>query len=261
VSGGGQPGLDADEYRRFQEFQRFQDYQRFVEAQQGGAVVPAPPGAPVRYPPPGGYQGWPGGPAPLPPGKPSRPPIWLIILRTKLVRRLITLGLVFLALYIAYQHFFGTDTSNPDALHPGAIQGSHRLAPDPQDAAAAVYHVIAETPPDTACLEFSNAGAIQFAHDLGTTTCKQAVNKIHGQLDGTALNAYSEVGVPESAQKNLSATTAEISSCGMELSAGPRLGVFIVTEDQFNEWQITGHRTEPDPCPAPPTTTAAPPTS
>jgi hypothetical protein len=268
------PGLDADEYRRFQEFQRFQDYQRFVQAQQGGtqpgSAQPdvtqpgtAQPGSrPTPYPSPASYQGWPGGPAPLPPGKPPRPPIWLIILRTKLVRRLITLGVVVLLLYIAYEHFFGTgDTNNPAALHPGPVQGSGRLATNPADAVAAVYHLIGENSPTNACLEFSAAGRAQFARDLGATTCAAAVTTIYGQLDSTGRQAYNEVLVPSTAVTTRG-TAAEVSSCGMSVAAGPRLGVFVVTEDRFQGWQVTGHRSEPNPCPAPPTTTvSAPPTS
>jgi hypothetical protein len=245
-----------------------------VEAQQSppgtvnppGTVAPlAPPNRPMPYPPPAGYQGWPGGPAPLPPGrssKPPRPSIWLIILRSWLVRRLITLGIVLLVLYIAYEHFFGSDSSNnPAALHPGAIQGSGRLATNPQDAVAAVYHLTGENSPRLACEEFSTAGQIEFAHDIGATDCMAAITKIHSQLGQDGQPAYDDVLVPDSAVTRVGNAT-EISSCGMTITAGPRLGVFVLTEDQFHEWQITGHRTEPDPCPTPPTTTAStPPTS
>jgi hypothetical protein len=255
------PGLDADEYRRFQEFQRFQDYQRFVASQQGGT---AQGNKPVPYPSPASYQGWPGGPAPLPPGRPSRPPIWLIILRSKLVRRLITLGLVVLALYIAYEHYFGSsDTNNPAVLHPGPVQGSGRLATNPADAVAAVYHLIGENSPTNACLEFSTAAKAQFARDLGAPTCEAAVTAIYGQLDSAGRQAYNEVLVPSTAVTT-NGSTAEVSSCGMGISAGPRLGAFVVTEDRFQGWQVTGHRSEPNPCPAASTTTggaAAPPTS
>lgn len=262
------PGMDADEYRKFQEFQRFQEYQRFVEAQgrsgtPGGELVPLPPpGQPGPYGPPHppvpyGQQ-W---PAP-PPAGPPRTPLWLLVLRSRLVRRLISLALLLVALYVAYQHFFGTDPTNPAALHPGPIEGSGRLEPNPKDAVAAVYHQVADNPPDNACLEFTPAGAQAFARDFGATDCKQAVNRLHAALTSGGRSAYGVVVVFDAAVTR-TGNTAVISSCRMRIDDGPRLGAFVLTENADGEWQITGHRAEPDPCPAPPSGTDAgqPPTT
>jgi hypothetical protein len=265
-------GMDMEEYRRFQEFQRFQDYQRFVEAQQ----TPQGPHLPVPIPP----QQPPGE---LPPRgelesqldgmrqqlsrieRVTNPPTWQKILRNKWLHRLVWLVVIIvLALYGVpklVHHYFGgnTEPGGAAALHPGEIQGSGRLATNPKDGVAAVYHIVAETPPDQACLEFSVAARAAFAQDLGAPTCLQAVRDVHAKLDTSGINAYSFVQIPDSALVQ-SGTSAEVSSCAMVLDSGPRLGLFTLTEDSSDEWLITGHSNEPDPCPTP-TTSAVPPTS
>jgi hypothetical protein len=250
------PGLDADEYRRFQEFQRFQDFQRFAQGQQGDQPVPAPQHHELATHLADMRQQL----ARI--ERVTNPPTWQKVLRNKWLHRLIWLVVVVVGLSIAYQHFFGSSgTNNPDALHPGQIQHSGRLAPNPQDAVAAVYHLVGENAPDSACLEFAVSARAQFARDVGAADCAAAVAKIYQQLGSAGRTAYDNVRVPDTAVTT-TGSTAEVSSCGMVISAGPRLGVFTLTEDQFQEWQITGHRSEPDPCPAPPTTSdSAPPTS
>lgn len=267
-------GIDAAEYRRFLEFQRFQEYQRFVEAQQrqgGGTNLPAPV-QPAH---------------PAPPAEPhqhdlaehlagmrqqlariervTNPPTWQKILRNKWLHR--ALWLVIVVAVASWgvprliHHYLGGDSdqaTNGAALRPGEIPGSGRLETNPKDAVAAVYHIIAETPPDSACLEFSPRARGTFAADLHAPTCRQAVRTLHARLGPAGVNAYSFVQVPDTAVTR-SAGTARISSCAMGVDAGPRLGLFVVTENQFDEWQITGHSNEPDPCPAPPPSSASTP--
>jgi hypothetical protein len=264
-------GMDMEEYRRFQEFQRFQDYQRFVEAQQ----TPQGPHLPAPIPPSG------------PPGElPARgelesqlvgmrqqlsriervtnAPTWQKILRNKWLHRLIWLVVIIvLATWgvpkLVHHYFGGNDEpGGAAALHPGEIQGSGRLATNPKDGVAAVYHIVAEAPPDEACLEFSPGARAEFARDLGAPTCLQAVRNIHAKLTTAAINAYGFVQIPDSALVQ-SGTSAVVSSCAMVLDAGPRLGLFTLTQDSSNEWLITGHGNEPNPCPAP--ATSVPPTS
>jgi hypothetical protein len=263
-------GMDAEEYRRFQEFQRFQDYQRFVEAQRQGANLPVPvqPGQPVpHHQQPQAIESQLDGMrqqlARI--ERVTNPPTWQKILGNKWLHRLAWLVvIVALAVWgvpMLINHYFGgnDNPSGPEALHPGTIQGSGRLEKNPKDAVAAVYHIIAESPPDTACLEFTTAAAAQFAQDMHAANCTQAVRTIHAGLGADGQNAYSFVVVPDSAVIT-QGNTAQVSSCDMEVDAGPRLGLFIATETQDQEWQITGHRNEPMPGPPPPTTTA-PPTS
>jgi hypothetical protein len=271
---------DPDEYRRFLEFRRFQEYQRFVEGQQqgGGSNLPAPvqPAQPQPQP------------LPQPQQSPEQqhelaehlagmrqqlariervtnPPTWQKILRNKWLHR--ALWLVIVVAVASWgiprliHHYLGGDTDQPTngaALRPGDLQGSGRLEMNPKDAVAAVYHIVAETPPDSACLEFSPAARVKFAADLHAPTCRQAVRTLHAGLGPAGVDAYSFVQVPDSAVTR-SGGTARISSCAMGVDDGPRLGLFVVTENQFQEWQITGHSNEPDPCPAP-SSASAPPT-
>jgi hypothetical protein len=260
-------GMDVEEYRRFQEFQRFQDYQRFVQAgSPQGPTAPVGPGRP---------------PGELPPRselesqlvgmrqqlarieRVTNPPTWQKILRNKWLHRLVWLVvIVVLATWgvpkLIHHYFGGDQATGAAALHPGDIQGSGRLEQNPKDAVAAVYHIVAETPPDTACLEFSPSARTLFARDLGADTCKQAVNTVHHELTAAGINAYTYVGVPDSALVQTGGT-AEISSCAMVVDSGPRLGLFTLSRNSFDEWQITGHRNEPNPCPA--ASGSVPPTS
>ena len=103
-------GMDAAEYRRFQEFQRFQDYQRFVQQQGGGPPanlpVPMQPGVPVQ---PGGVPVQPGAPVPQHPveaqlagmqqqlariERVTNPPLWQKILRNKWLHRAVWLVII-----------------------------------------------------------------------------------------------------------------------------------------------------------------------
>lgn len=259
--------MDADEYRRFQEFQRFQDYQRFVEAQREGEHLPvaAQPGQPVPHHSEQQLrtqlEGMRQQLARI--EKVTNPPTWKKILQNKWLHRAI--GLIVVIILAVYGipaligHYFGNN-DNPGgqaALHPGEIEGSGRLEQNPWDAVAAVYHIVAENPPDTACYEFSVPARTQFATDMGAATCLDAVRRIHAGLSDAAKSAYSTVQIPNN---GVSTNPERISSCSMTLDAGPRLGLFVVSENSAGEWQITGHRNEPNPCPTP-TTTSAPPTS
>jgi hypothetical protein len=278
-------GLNAEEYRRFLEFQRFQEYQRFVETQQRtGSNLPVPitPSQPAHPAQPPAQSSVPPPPPPPHAGleahlagmrqqlarieKVTNPPTWQKILRNKWLHRAIWLVIIVaLASWGVpklIQHYFGGNdqaaAGSGAALHPGEIQGSGRLETNPKDAVAAVYHIIAESPPDTACLEFSVPARAQFATDLHAPTCLQAVRTIHAGLNAAGVDAYSFVEVPDAALVQQGAT-ATISSCAMGVDAGPRLGLFTLTQDGQQEWRITGHSNEPNPCPALTTTTAAPP--
>lgn len=265
-------GMDADEYRRFQEFQRFQDYQRFVEQQQQQANLPVPvqpnqPVAPQPHPQQQALE------AQLDTMRKqleriervTNPPTWRKVLGNKWLHRALWL-VVLVAIGVwgvpaLINHYVGGNDNpgGPAALHPGDIAGSGRLEKDPKDAVAAVYHIIAESPPDTACLEFTVSARATFAADLKQPTCLAAVRSVHAGLNSAAIEAYSFVQIPDSALTQQGGT-ARISSCGMQIDSGPHLGLFVLTENQNQEWQITGHQNEPDPCPPPPSTTV-PPTS
>lgn len=263
-------GMDADEYRRFQEFQRFQDYQRFVEAQRQGANLPVPvqPNQPVPHHPEQALE------TRLDSmrqqlariEKVTNPPTWQKILRNKWLHRgiwlIVIIVLVTWGVPKLINHYFGGNNNpgGPAALHPGQVSGSGKLYNNPADAVAEFYHVVMAAPPGnaTACEAPTNAGGQQLAHDLGVANCVAAVNKIYGELTPPARTAYEYVQVPDSAIVR-NGDTAQVSSCAMTIDAGPRLGLFLLTRNPTGDWQITGHQNEPNPCPPPPTTTTPPP--
>src|SRR6201992_1162781 len=133
-------GMDAAEYRRFQEFQRFQDYQRFVQQQGGGPPanlpVPMQPGVPVQ---PGGVPVQPGAPVPQHPveaqlagmqqqlariERVTNPPLWQKILRNKWLHRAVWLVIIVAVASVGVpkllHHYLGSGTDqNPAA--PGNL--------------------------------------------------------------------------------------------------------------------------------------------
>jgi hypothetical protein len=196
----------------------------------------------------------------------TNPPLWQKILRSKWLHRAAWLVIVIiLAVWgvpMLINHYFGNSADNPGgqaALHPGTVQGSGKLYTNPKDAVAELYHVIEAGPPGNAnaCQIFAGGAARQFAQDIGAKDCVGAVHKVYGQLGTAGVAAYSSVQVPDSAVAQ-NGTSAQVSSCAMEIDSGPRLGLFLLTQDNEHEWQITGHRNEPDPCPAPPTGSTPP---
>jgi hypothetical protein len=316
------PGMDADEYRRFQEFQRFQDYQRFVQGQQPPQPqVPQPgmpqpgmpqpgmpqpgmpqpgmpqpgmpqPGMPQPgMPQPGVQPG--GGLVPLQPGQPApygiehhlsgmqqqlaeltasqariervtNPPTWQKILRNKWLHRLLWLVIIILlatwGVPKLVHHYFGgeTDTSGGSAALPLPKEQSGELPEHAHDAVYDVYLFIAGNHPVQACFPFSNTAAVQFANAAGTgNDCQKAVTQLHSQL--TNANAYANTSLSQ--LPIVQGTTVVVSSCDFDVTGGPRLGTFTVTQ-QSQGWEITDYAA-PAPCPPPTsgTSTSTPPTS
>lgn len=258
------PGLNADEYRRFQEFQRFQDYQRFVESQRQPAPPPALP-VPVHHDMAEQLAGVRQHLAELSAtqGQINRtlnPPTWQKVLRNKWLHRLVWLiVIVVLATWGVpklIHHYFGTSDAaggGPSAALPLPKGQSGVLPQGPHQAVADVYTFIAENYPTQACFIFSTPAARQFATAAGTSTCAAAVAAIHGQVGDK--DAYAEPDLTP--LPSPSGDTMTISSCDFPVTGGPRLGTFTLTKQQQG-WEITRYEA-PAPCPTP-TSASAPPT-
>jgi len=245
------PGLDADEYRRFQEFQRFQDYQRFVGTQQdGNQPVPAPQhhelvthladmrGQLARI------------------ERVTNPPTWQKVLRNKWLHRLVWLvvliGLATWGVPTLIHHYFGNSDSGTGPAALPLPKGQSGVLPEgPHQAVADVYMFIAENQPTYACLIFSGPAGKQFAAAVGAPKCEQAVTTLSAQVtDKTAYASPLLTPLP-----GPQGPTMIISSCSFAVAGGPRLGTFTLTQ-QNQGWEITGYAAGPTPCPA-----SAPPTS
>jgi hypothetical protein len=270
-------GLDAEEYRRFQEFQRFQDYQRFVQQQGGGAPanlpvpvqpsVPVPqPGAPVPF----------DGPVPQHPvearlagmqqqlariERVTNPPLWQKILRNKWLHRavwlVIIVALASWGVPKLIHHYLGSGTDqNPAA--PGNLplpkNQSRELAQHQDDAVTDVYLFIATKRPDQACFLFLDGAGQEFANAVGASNCEAAIRQLEQQV--TEADSYSTPTL--TAQRPLTAPTMTIQSCDFDISGGPLLGNFVVSQQPDQTWGISEYSKGPGSCPSP--TAAAPPT-
>jgi hypothetical protein len=209
------PPLDPEQVRQFQQFQQFQELMR----QQGGAVQ-------------------------LPP---ARKPLWLRILRGKLIRKLALLAIVVLGLYFAYDYYFGNDDDNLPASETGGqtITDRTMLQTRPHETVKMVYHRVADGDLPVACGQFTDEAGRQFAAAFNAPSCGDAVARLHAQVTGRK-NDYAEPVFPADVRNvSLNTTVIEISSCRLQVTGGPRLGWFKVEKTPHKgQWIITAHRTE-----------------
>lgn len=234
------PDFDAEQLRQFQEFQRYQEFLRLQET-QGGKQLP------------------PGAAAPGSEGKASegkrRRPWWLLLVLNKYFRRLIYLGLALLVASLAYDYSFGGDDSEdrPAAETGGGTYHTNQiLSTDPQEAVRKVYRGVGNNNAEQACGRFEDSVQQEFAENFGADNCGQAIAQLHGDVEN--LTDYVEPDFPPESNAAPFTGTARISSCAMDVTDGPRLGLFSLTEVEKGQWLITGHEAEADPCPAPATT-------
>src|SRR5699024_4218748 len=118
-------GIDPETYRQFQQFQQFQEFQRFQQLQQYGGNQPAPQHTT---------------------GRRLRAPRWLRWLARKLLAWLIFVLLTIIALYAAFNYFFGDDDTNqqPAAESGGGTYHTNDILPDkPYEAVRTLYEMIA----------------------------------------------------------------------------------------------------------------------
>ncbi|MET0235582.1 MAG: hypothetical protein ABW224_13135 [Kibdelosporangium sp.] len=222
---------DPDQQRQFEQFQQYQQFLKFQEMQ--GQL---PPGTTSPTPQ-------------APKGKPW----WRKILGSKLFYRL--LGLVVVIAAVAWGCTFVRETLNPatkdDGL--GVAGGSgpggeeQRLnSENPNAAIAAVYNYVSAGDKN-ACRLFEPIAAKKFADDFGASDCEAAVRRLAGTVDrAPEVKPLTWSGVQ----------TLTVSSCAkLKPKPGARLlGEFTFTKHS-NGWLVSGHESEPDPCPAPTTTT------
>ncbi|WP_156893192.1 hypothetical protein [Actinokineospora enzanensis] len=231
----GQPPLgpeDTEQWRKFQEFQRFQQFQEFQRTQ--GDELPGETSRPKRR------------------GK----PLWVRVLRSRWFRRLVYVIVFVLLLNWAYDHFFG----NPDEDLPASVTGGSKarrtvlFATSPKVAVRMVYDNIAQEVLPDACTRFeSEEVEMQFARHFNAPDCATAVHRLHA--DVTDVTRYSLPRFPPRMDLTPGPDgSVVISSCEMEVHDGPRLGRFtvkVIPGSRADQWTITRHDAEPDPCPVP----------
>ncbi|UJW33616.1 hypothetical protein L3Q67_07560 [Saccharothrix sp. AJ9571] len=264
------PPADPEQLRQFQQFQQFQEFLKFSEAQknqQGGEVAQQPGGEPTpqppaqqsggelsqQYPPPlpqPSQQQWLPAQQPPPPPPPKvAVPRWLKRFGGKLLSALLLLIVLLIAGKLAYNHFFGTgEEDNRPAAETGGGNYQERplLAPTPYESVRGVYDHIAQNDATDTCNLFDEQARQQFAVNMGFPDCKAAATALNALV--THDNDYAE-SIKKRSDVPIQ-STMRISSCSYTVKGGPSLGAFTVTMVEHEQWLITGHEKEPNPCPA-----------
>ncbi|MBP2476109.1 hypothetical protein JOF53_004981 [Crossiella equi] len=164
--------------------------------------------------------------------------------------RLIKYGVIAAVLVVAYFYFFSCDSS---PLRGGggtdgngnATQVLPRTSTTPQDQVRVVFAAVSNEDARRGCTAFSPEAATKFAANLGAQDCLTALADLAKQV--TNKTAYKNVRIT-SDQALTSGDNSEVSSCRLELTGGPRLGLFILQKQADGGWLITGHEKEPADC-------------
>jgi hypothetical protein len=243
------PGpVDPEQYAQFEQFQQYQQFLKYQETQGGP-------------------------PALLPPGK--KPPLWKKILFSKGIRKLAFAVVVVLAVVWAFNHYFGPPPDDGLGVQgqagPGQRTDPGKASVSPGAAVDTLYRLASQgKKPDfdgksdfatDACALFDAQGRAEFVRDFGGDTsrgfegpdCPTIVRAMDGKVG--VLQVKPSVDL-------VGKKVIELSSCrDLRLKPGtPGLGKLTMTP--FGDgWIISGHEAEPEPCPAPTTTTSAPTTS
>ncbi|TCO65308.1 hypothetical protein [Actinocrispum wychmicini] len=231
--------VDPEQHAQFQQFQQFQQFLKFQES-QGGA-------APLQLPP-------------------AKKPLWKKILQSWPVRKLaFYLVVIAVIAWLITRYFGGSSQDDGKGTHglagPGDLKDPGRPPGSPSAALNTLYlYAATGTRADyatNACkLLFSPEGKQAFVADFGGGDCESVIRGLDGKVGPLRqIPLIDTIGKSE----------IEISSCRqLQLREGTTgLGRFTLKKVS-DGWVITGHQSEPDPCPATtstPSTTSVPPTS
>jgi hypothetical protein len=247
--------ITPEQVRQFQEFQQFQELMR-QQAEKG-----LPPGTP----PPGALQPW--GP---PPPKESLPKRLLKATISKIVTGLVVLAILVLAGWFAIDYFLGPDVNQPTASHTGGGKAETNLIfeTSPRNAVLKVYDDIAQGDPKSACSRFTDDARAEFTKNMSEygNTCSEIVTTIHSAVAADRMKSeYANPWIPGSAVPT-TGDTVSVSSCAIEVTGGPRLGLLTLSKIPKSEqagggdaqWIVSGHQAEPADCGG---ATSSPPTT
>jgi hypothetical protein len=228
--------VTPEQVRQFQEFQQFQELMR----QQSEKGLPPPP--------------W-----PAPPQKESLPKRLLKATVSKIVTGLVVLAILVLAGWFAIDYFFGPDVNQPTASQTGGGKAETNLIFEttPRNAVLKVYDDIAQGDPKSACSRFTDDARAEFTRNMSEygKTCGQIVETIHNAVAADRMKSeYANPWIPGSAVPT-AGDTVSVSSCAMEVTGGPRLGLLTLSKIPKSEqaggdaqWIVSGHQAEPADC-------------
>lgn len=217
------PPIDPEQLRRFEEFQRFQEFQRYQQ-QHGGATPPPPPPQPAQRK-----------------GK----PLWLILLGSKLFRRLVYLLITLILVMWGYNHYFGSDDGGGVAVDSGGMTGNQVIRPAApfglQGTVGQLYKHVAHGDANKACLLLTDDAQRQFAQAHGAVDCPAAVRALKQQV--TNVSEYERSG--DSPPVVPTTDVARVSSCTeLTVSGGPRLGELGLKKEGVG-WAISSYAKSP----------------
>ncbi|TDV45553.1 hypothetical protein CLV71_112225 [Actinophytocola oryzae] len=237
--------ITPEQVRQFQEFQRFQELMRKA----------ADEGMPPGNPPPGLLQPW-----GQPPPKESLPKRMLKAAVSKIITGLVVLAVLVVAGYFAVDYFLGEDHDQPPAHETGGGKATTNLIfeTSPRNAVQKVYDDIAQGDAKSACSRFTDDGRAQFTENMSEygNTCSQIVMTIHNGIAAKHMKSeYANPWIPTSAVP-ATGDTVSVSSCALEVTGGPRLGLLTLSKIPNSEgagggdaqWIVSGHQVEPENC-------------
>ncbi|MGW5643098.1 hypothetical protein ACWEV3_25390 [Saccharopolyspora sp. NPDC003752] len=229
-----QPADDA-EFRQYQQFLEFQKFREWQRSQDGEVAVP-PPAAPPAATPTTPKKAW-----------------WkraLGLLRYKLVRRLIYLLLALLLLNYLYNSvmtsWFGSTGSDNGSTNTGAPPDSAPMkARTPAEAVLDVYNLLRGDDPTVACAYFEASAKSGFAAAHQAPDCATAARRLHDQI--TIPGTYANPSFGENAV-NIAGPDAQVLGCRMQVTGGPRLGSFKLTQQPDGGWAISAYALQTPSC-------------
>ncbi|HEX6353896.1 hypothetical protein [Actinophytocola sp.] len=243
-----------------EQIRQFQDFQRFQELMRDQADKGFPP--PDTPPPPGFLAPW------GQPPKESLPKRLFKAAVGKIITGLVILAVVIIGGYLAIDYFLGPDLDKPKASEVGGkkAEGTLLFETSPDLAVRRIYEDIAQGDSTRTCDRFEPAARDQFTKNMAEYghTCKDIVQTIYMAVAADRMKSeYANPRIPASAAP-IDGATASVSSCAIEVTGGPRLGLFTLRQIPNSEqagggegqWIVSAHQAEPVDCAGltPPTT-------
>lgn len=231
--------LDPEQVRQFQEFQQFQQFQELLRQQKERGF---PQGEP---PPPGFLQPW--GPPP-PKQNPVKRALGAVV--GKIVTAVIVVLLLIGAGYFAIDYFGGGPPARTGGSSGRGNQTEDRLLfeKNPRSAVRRVYENIAMGDRRGTCDRFTPDARAQFTDAFASLgdSCESVVDGLKAQVVEGMKNEYANPWIPPSAGTP-TGETATISSCAIDVTGGPRLGLFtlgVIEGSLEGQWIVTGYERE-----------------
>jgi hypothetical protein len=244
------PAIGADEVREFQEFQQFRELMR-QQREQG-----FPQGAP---PPPGSLQPW--GPPQQWGPPPKRDPLWRRALRPiagKVISLAVVAAMLALGALWLLEQLPGSGPPERGGGPPHVAGGKKAetnliFETDPRNAVQKIYDDIAQDDPTSACGRFTDEARAEFAEHFANlgASCEEVVGALTAQVESGQKSEYANPRFPPWVNTNPTSDTVPVSSCALEVTGGPRLGLLTVSKIENSvggQWIVTRHDDEPADC-------------